>query len=56
MKKFLKIMLILTILGCIAYLVYVHRNVIKALINGEELPEMPLAHCCDFSKCCRFRK
>ena len=44
MKKILKIMLILTILGCICYMLYVHRRVIKAIITGEELPEMPEGH------------
>lgn len=44
MKKVLKIMLFLTILGCICCMLYVHRRVIKDIITGEELPEMPAGH------------
>jgi len=55
MKKILKIMLILTILGCICYMLYVHRRVIKAIITGEELPEAPAGHCHYFchGRCCK---
>ena len=45
MKRILKMMLILTILGCICYMLYVHRKVIKAIITGDKLPEMPEGHC-----------
>ena len=44
-KKLVKVMLILTFLGCLAYMIYVHRNVIKAIITGGEMPELPKGHC-----------
>ena len=37
----------LLLLGCFAFL---HRNVIKALIRGDELPELPEGH----PRCCRY--
>ena len=32
--------------GWVAYMVFVHRNVIKAAIKGEPLPAAPKGKCC----------
>ena len=34
---------------CCGGFIGIHRNVIKAWLKGEELPEMPAGHC----HCCR---
>ena len=30
---------------CLGVFIGIHRNVIKAWLKGEELPEMPAGHC-----------
>ena len=30
---------------CLGMFIGIHRNVIKAWLKGEELPEMPAGHC-----------
>ncbi|MBR3245605.1 MAG: hypothetical protein IKF90_23375 [Parasporobacterium sp.] len=54
MKKGKTIFFILLAIGAVvtACFLFIHRNVIKALIKGEELPEIPEGHpqCCPLTK------
>ena len=49
-----RIFLIISITQCVlaACFLFLHRNVIKALIKGEEVPELPKwhPHCCVLQK------
>lgn len=66
MKK--KTAIIIAIVSAVAAIMgaflFIHRNVIKALIKGEELPELPEGHlaCCVLKKseehpaCCETKK
>ena len=61
MKKKNLIILIVSavIITLLAVFAYIHRNVIKAMIKGEELPALPEGHphCCHNGKkgksCCK---
>ena len=53
LKKLLKCLLTLLVIAlvcCCTYMIYVHRNVIRAAIKGEALPEAPEKCCCHKKK------
>lgn len=41
MKKAMLVSAVSAVVGASVWMVYVHRNVIKAAIKGEPLPEAP---------------
>lgn len=53
LKKLLKCLLTLLVIALVCfctYMVYVHRNVIRAAIKGEPMPEATKGHCCHRKK------
>ena len=45
MKKNIVVWIIICLCAlCLGCLLFIHRNVIKALVNGEELPKAPKWH------------